>query len=45
MTTTSPSSGPTAEHARLAQATGRAEDGISEANPWYQWRPYLSERA
>jgi hypothetical protein len=45
MTTTAPSSGPTAEHARLAQATGRAEDGLSEANPWYQWGPYLSERA
>jgi hypothetical protein len=39
MTTTAPSSGPTAEHARLAQATGRAEDGLSEANPWYQWGP------
>ncbi len=45
MTTTAPSSGPTAEHARLAQATGRAEDGLSEANPWYEWGPYLSERA
>ncbi len=37
MTTTAPSSGPTAEHARLAQATGRAENGLSEANPWYEW--------
>jgi hypothetical protein len=45
MTTTAPSSAPTAEHARLGQATGRAEDGLSEANPWYEWGPCLSERA
>jgi hypothetical protein len=31
--TTAPSSGRTAEHARLAQATGRAEEGLSDANP------------
>ncbi len=37
MTTTAPFSGATAEHARLAQATGRAENGLSEANPWYEW--------
>ena len=47
--TTTPSSTPprgdTAEHARLAQATGRAEDNLFEANPWYEWGPYLSERA
>ncbi len=35
----------TAEHARLAEATGRAEDDLFEANPWYEWGPYLSERA
>jgi hypothetical protein len=35
----------TAEHGRLAQATGRAEDGLTDANPWYEWGPYLSERA
>ena len=43
--TTTASRGTTAEHARLAEATGRAEDGLSEANPWYEWGPYLSERA
>ena len=36
---------PTAEHARLAQATGRAETDLFTANPWYEWGPYLSERA
>jgi len=36
---------PTAEHARLAEATGRAEDDLFTANPWYEWGPYLSERA
>ena len=45
MTTTAPSRGTTAEHARLAEATGRAEDNLFEANPWYEWGPYLSERA
>ena len=35
----------TAEHRRLAEATGRAEDSLSEANPWYEWGPYLAERA
>ncbi|MFF0815835.1 glucosidase [Rhodococcus sp. NPDC003318] len=35
----------TAEHARLAEATGRAEDALFEANPWYEWGPYLAERA
>jgi Mannosylglycerate hydrolase MGH1-like glycoside hydrolase domain len=34
-----------AEHARLAEATGRAEDDLFSANPWYEWGPYLSERA
>ncbi|HEY5879703.1 MAG TPA: glucosidase [Nakamurella sp.] len=34
-----------AEHQRLAQAAGRAEDDLFEANPWYEWGPYLSERA
>jgi hypothetical protein len=45
MTTTAPSPDDTAEHARLAQATGRAEDNLFESNPWYEWGPYLSERA
>src|SRR5512141_205456 len=36
---------PTAEHARLAEATGRAETDLFTANPWYEWGPYLSERA
>ena len=35
----------TAEHRRLAEATGRAEDDLFGANPWYEWGPYLSERA
>ena len=34
-----------AEEDRLAQATGRAEDDLFDANPWYEWGPYLSERA
>jgi hypothetical protein len=42
---TSPRRPPTAEHARLAEATGRAEDDLFSANPWYEWGPYLSERA
>jgi hypothetical protein len=37
--------GQTAEHERRAEATGRAEDDLSNANPWYEWGPYLSERA
>src|SRR4051795_12600240 len=41
----SPPAPPTAEHARLAQATGRAETDLFTANPWYEWGPYLSERA
>jgi hypothetical protein len=40
-----PPRGSTAEHARLAQATGLAEDNLFESNPWYEWGPYLSERA
>jgi hypothetical protein len=35
----------TAEHRRLAEATGRAEDDLFSANPWYEWGPYLAERA
>ncbi|HEY7282618.1 MAG TPA: glucosidase, partial [Actinomycetota bacterium] len=35
----------TAEHRRLAEATGRAEDDLFGANPWYEWGAYLSERA
>jgi hypothetical protein len=45
MTISTPSRDSTAEHGRLAQATGRAEDDLSESNPWYEWGPYLSERA
>ncbi len=41
----SPPAPPTAEHARLAEATGRAETDLFTANPWYEWGPYLSERA
>ena len=33
-----------AERKRMANA-GRPEEGWSEASPWYQWGPYLSERA
>jgi mannosylglycerate hydrolase MGH1-like protein len=40
-----PKNANTAEHARLAEATGRAEDDLLSANPWYEWGPYLSERA
>ena len=32
----------TAEHRRLAEATGRAEDDLFNANPWYEWGLYLS---
>ncbi|HEV8459402.1 MAG TPA: hypothetical protein VGQ38_01730 [Gaiellaceae bacterium] len=35
----------TAEHRRLAEATGAAADDLFNANPWYEWGPYLSERA
>jgi hypothetical protein len=35
----------TAEHRRLADATAPAEDDLFDANPWYEWGPYLSERA
>lgn len=35
----------TAERIRLDQATGRAEADLFSANPWYEWGPYLSERA
>jgi hypothetical protein len=48
MAAADPSASPrpaTAEHVRLAEAVGRAEDGLFEANPWYEWGPYLSERA
>src|SRR4051795_7286375 len=34
-----------AEKQRLAQAAGRAEDDLFDANPWQRWGPYLSERA
>jgi hypothetical protein len=32
------------ERARMADA-GHPEEGWNEASPWYQWGPYLSERA
>src|SRR5436190_3863212 len=35
----------TAEHARLVEATGRAEDDLFNANPWYEWGAFPSERA
>ena len=35
----------TAERRRLDEATGRAEDDLFNVNPWYEWGPYLSERA
>ena len=35
----------TVEHGRRADATARAEDDLFNANPWYEWGPYLSERA
>ena len=45
MIMSTPSRNTTAEHGRLAEATGRAEDDLSAANAWYEWGPYLSERA
>ncbi len=33
-----------AERDRMADA-GRPEEGLETASPWYQWGPYLSERA
>ena len=42
---TTTESATTAERARLDEATGRAEDDLFSANPWYEWGPYLSERA
>jgi hypothetical protein len=45
MTRSDPKKSATAEHRRLAEATGRAEDDLFDANPWYEWGPYLSERA
>ncbi len=35
----------TAEHRRIAAATGSVVDDLFDANPWYEWGPYLSERA
>ena len=45
--TTIPASprGATAEYARLGEGTGAAEDDLFEVKPWYEWGPYLSERA
>jgi hypothetical protein len=34
----------TAEHDRLARAADPG-DGLFDASPWYEWGPYLSERA
>ena len=33
-----------AERARMADA-GHLEEGLDTASPWYQWGPYVSERA
>ncbi len=35
---------PGAERTRV-ESFGHAEDGLEGATPWYQWGPYLSERA
>jgi len=35
----------TAEHRRLAEGGGTVDDDLFTANPWYEWGPYLSERA
>ncbi len=35
----------TAEHRRLAALGARPENDLFASNPWYQWGPYLSERA
>ncbi len=35
---------PGAERVRV-ESFGHAEDGLEQATPWYQWGPYLSERA
>ncbi|HET7763222.1 MAG TPA: glucosidase [Phycicoccus sp.] len=35
----------TAEGRRLAAPGSRPEDDLFSANPWYEWGPYLSERA
>ena len=35
---------PGAERTRV-ESFGHAEDGLEQATPWYQWGPYLSERA
>ena len=33
-----------AERTRV-ESFGHPEDGLRQATPWYQWGPYLSERA
>src|SRR4051812_42751766 len=35
---------PGAERMRV-ESFGHPEDGLEQATPWYQWGPYLSERA
>src|SRR6188508_1190291 len=35
----------TAEHRRLAEATGRAEDDLFDANPWYAWSSFPHDHA
>jgi hypothetical protein len=35
---------PGAERTRV-ESFGHPEDGLEQATPWYQWGPYLSERA
>ena len=45
MTTTDGApTGAGAERARMADP-GRLEEGLDTASPWYQWGPYVSERA
>ena len=39
-----PGAGEGVERRRLADA-GRLEEGLDSASPWYQWGPYVSERA
>jgi hypothetical protein len=34
-----PAAAVTAEHGRLGEATGQAEDDLFSANPWYEWGP------
>ena len=35
----------TSEERKRVDSFGHLEDGLFDAGPWYQWGPYLSERA